>query len=139
MSDTPRTDKFYFPLGLNSSGMAAPMVMDAVEFARQLERELVEAEALAAELQDKLHRPAPPAEQGDTIRHDMARILQTACDADEADPRSLLNEIAQIASKHPWPTTKRKDEQSISTEEARNGVDNQGNRRSPPHSNQGEK
>ena len=63
MSDTPRTDKFYFPLGLNSSGMAAPMVMDAVEFARQLERELVEAEALAAELQDKLHRPAPPAEQ----------------------------------------------------------------------------
>ena len=74
------------------------------------------------------------AEQGDTIRHDMARILQTACDADEADPRSLLNEIAQIASKHPWPTTKRKDEQSISTEEARNGVDNQGNRRSPPHS-----
>lgn len=37
------------------------------------------------------------------IQHDMARILQTACDAEEGDPRQLLSEIANIASKHPWP------------------------------------
>lgn len=37
------------------------------------------------------------------LQHDMAVILQLACDADEADPRELLHEIAMIASKHPWP------------------------------------
>lgn len=42
-----------------------------------------------------------------SIQHDMARILQTACDADEADPRALLSEIVKIASAHPWPTTPR--------------------------------
>jgi hypothetical protein len=41
------------------------------------------------------------------VLHDMARILQTACDADEGDPRKLLQEIADIASKHPWPLTPR--------------------------------
>lgn len=38
-----------------------------------------------------------------SLEHDMARILQIACDADEAPAKELLNQIAEIASKHPWP------------------------------------
>jgi len=50
---TPRTDALF---------RAYEVDMDAVDLRKgveQLERELAEAEALAAELQDKLHRPAP--------------------------------------------------------------------------------
>ena len=36
-------------------------------------------------------------------REDMARILQTCCDADEADPKELLREIGDIARQYPWP------------------------------------
>src|SRR5688572_27329489 len=34
------------------------------------------------------------------LQHDMGVVLQTACDADEADPRELLSKIASIAVKH---------------------------------------
>ena len=71
------------------------------------------------------------------LAHDMAAILQTACDADEADPWKLLNEIAQIASKHPWLSplrpAPRRDEKSLSTEESRKGIDNQRNYRREYH------
>lgn len=40
-----------------------------------------------------------------SIEHDMAAILQIACDADEAPAKELLHQIAMIASKHPWPQT----------------------------------
>lgn len=37
------------------------------------------------------------------IQCDMARILQTCCDADEAPAIELLNQVTEIARKHPWP------------------------------------
>lgn len=45
----------------------------------------------------------PGGPEGGSMPHDMARILQTACDADEGDPKELLHEIAAIAAKYPWP------------------------------------
>lgn len=42
---------------------------------------------------------------GSDIKHDMARILQISCDADEVSATKLLHEISEIASKHPWPET----------------------------------
>ncbi|MDZ4344110.1 MAG: hypothetical protein U1E51_16950 [Candidatus Binatia bacterium] len=46
---------------------------------------------------------APVADEVERLRHDMAAILQTACDADEGDHTALLHEIVMIAGGHRWP------------------------------------
>lgn len=69
---------------------------DSYDEWESLSRAMLQAGATRVRLETPPHRD-------DSLQHDMARILQIACDADEADPRELLSEIAQIASKHPWP------------------------------------
>lgn len=56
-----------------------------------------------AELADMIDEAVSVSRELIRVSGDMATILQTACDADEADPRELLSEIAAIARKYPWP------------------------------------
>lgn len=46
----------------------------------------------------------------EAMRRDMAIILQTACDADEAPAKELLSQIAKIAATHPWNAAIRENE-----------------------------